>query len=116
METNAYKVGIDDDFIRKIFMELNDLDTNLNLINRLSNNDLATPFTARALNIDLKEVVANYSKPIDPIGNTPNCQNYGCFWCSPGGNCDCTEACTYVPNACGITGTFDCHAICCPSI
>lgn len=33
VEMNAYKIGIDNELISKIFMELNDLDTDLNLIN-----------------------------------------------------------------------------------
>ena len=114
VETNAYKVGIDDDLIRKIFMEQNDLDTDLKLINISPRWNLATPLSAKALKIKNEDIVIHYAKPLDPIGSGPNCQNYSCWFCSPVGNCDCTTSCNYVPEACGIGEYFDCHAICCP--
>lgn len=116
VELNAYKVGFDDDLVRKVFMELNDIDTDFNLINRSPRLGLATPLSAKAISLDVEKISDDYSKPRDPISNTANCQNYGCFFCSPGGGCDCSTNCVYVPNACGVFGAFDCHAICCPEI
>lgn len=114
VEMNAYKIGIDNELISKIFMELNDLDTDLNLINSSPRWSLATPTSAKTLRIDNDNILVNYAKPTDPIGTGPNCQNYSCWFCSPIGDCDCTTNCTYVPNACGIYNGFDCHATCCP--
>lgn len=108
VEVNAYKVGIEDDLMIKIFMALNDLDQNLDLINSAKNKNIASSNTEKALNLEGEIILNYYYKPEDPISNTPNCQNYSCNFCVNG----CITDCKTTPDGCGIFFLYSCNVTC----
>lgn len=111
VETNAPIVGFSNEMIYNIFMDLNSLDEELALKNDCESKQIGTLSTIKSLSVSN---IGEYSKDSSPIGALGNCTNYGCIFCNPLTNCDCTTKCNIVFEDCGIGGAFDCHAICCP--
>ncbi|MGB3454315.1 MAG: bacteriocin fulvocin C-related protein [Moheibacter sp.] len=80
VETNASIIGLTNEMIHNIFMDLNNLDENLQMTNNSQRFELATIKSVKAIGLKNTEIIIGYSKPNDPISTGNDCTNYGCFF------------------------------------